>query len=1729
MIPFIKRIVFTVITFFAVAGTFAQTDISKNYSDKEIGFDLAKQTEKLKRRDAKAEYTGQEISKMRDMYSRMYLDKKANEENVLKEMQPAAVQKSGTASRTTLDNIPQSERDALVALYTATNGGSWTNTVQNKGVWPVGNSSAQVVSWDSVTQTGWFGVTVTDGHVTSLRLPYNAMNGPLPAQISQLTYLNTLDLSRNFTLSGSLIQQVYSLTKLEYLNLASTHLTGTISGGIGQLIKLKFLDLSLTSLSGSLPVEIGQLTNLEYFYSHNGQLGGVLPSQIGQLIRLKVLDLHSNLFTGSIPTQIRLLGNLKTLNLCDNFLSGIFAPLGVGQLVNLEYLNLYDNQLTNLIGFGDISSFISLKFLYLSQNQISGPIPIFGTQMHYNLLVLDLSRNNLSGSIPTQVSNFAYLEHLSLSFNQLSDSIPAQIGNMTKLKYIVLGYNQLTGSIPSTFGNLSNLEQLIVFNNKLSGTIPNLTGLIKLKEFRINDNLFRFVDFHNQYTAYMANIPTPLNSFYGFYYSPQGKTDSEVTITQSVGSSVTLTMCTDNRYTTNDTFQWFKGTYPGGVAVNSGFSTANRQLVLSNLTAANAGDYYCLSKHPQITNSSNSNHNLVLQREAIHLNVGIVSTLTECTEGFEGQTFPPAGWLVRDNGVGTANNWIETTTASLVHLGSKAAYVNNEGIGVGNTSEDWLITPRFTVPTNGELQFFAKQTLLGNSNTIYQVRVSTDPLQNNMPGFNPAPLASWTEVTLNSPFNVFAEKKVDLSSYAGQSVYVAFVKVFTQTSSNIGDRWIVDDVRVVRECKAPTHLDTPNIGSTSVNLSWAENGTATQWEVEVVPASGNPTGVGVLTSSNPYTVTNLLPNTAYVFYVRAVCPSCNQLTSNWSESFHFSTTPTNACPGPNHLTTSGYSGTSITLSWNEIGMATSWELVVEPITSGYGNPTPTTGTVITVNQNPTYTVSGLNPNVAYRFYVRSVCGAGSKSEWVSEAFNLNTVSCMANNPNSTYVTGLLIALVNDLITTVNNGGTVTSAYNSPQLQALAPYITDTNIGIYNFSYAPNMENGFSFSFSNHGGTPDFIMDSNVLGGALITDMGIFEYLPQNNYVATGVAYSGNAGLVTKIRRVCHINFCPPIASCTVINPNSIEVNRLMVKLIQKLITLRSGGMTDAAMNGITLPELTYLAPYISDGIPGIYNFASTTIQPGNQLSSIQFSFLPNEITYDVYFAGWQSAFVTDTNYQLNLTGYTDSSAYMQINDNIFNNTIVKTIKIKHVEFCPDEMFCKKHIAIVVDESASIDESEARKIKKQLKNFVTEQANANFLVGSNTYVSLIGLSDKDNDIRTDNVIGSSKILPSGLTNYTNWINKYRLRDNTTAIPNPGAGPNSDYWNSGLSKALAIKADIVILITDGCQTANAAALKTTMGKFKNNNNTPNGPQLYVIGIENGFYVDESTVANKMSIATERDSENNPNLNPSLSRTEPEARAAGFLKKSLKYLLNYPGASYPEASKYGILGADYYGHEDFRFLGNEKDYLYNELVRTGLTCGDKMPTENCDDCYGYQPIPGKTYILSAWVKQERRDQTLTYETLNPQGAFIGIKLEFRQSNADGTPDVTSSYATDLSNNIECAPDPSSEIIEGWQRIFKKFTIPQDSEFFNINIINQDEGMALYFDDIRIHPIDGSMKSFVYDPETYKLMSELDENNYATFYEYDKEGGLIRVKKETAKGVKTIQETRSGNVLKE
>ncbi|MFP4844448.1 fibronectin type III domain-containing protein [Winogradskyella sp. PE311] len=73
-------------------------------------------------------------------------------------------------------------------------------------------------------------------------------------------------------------------------------------------------------------------------------------------------------------------------------------------------------------------------------------------------------------------------------------------------------------------------------------------------------------------------------------------------------------------------------------------------------------------------------------------------------------------------------------------------------------------------------------------------------------------------------------------------------------------------------CTFPVNLDATNLSLDGADLSWTENGTATVWNVEVVLSGNAPTGVPTATGvTNPYTVTGLLANTDYDFYVQADC------------------------------------------------------------------------------------------------------------------------------------------------------------------------------------------------------------------------------------------------------------------------------------------------------------------------------------------------------------------------------------------------------------------------------------------------------------------------------------------------------------------------------------------------------------------------------------------------------------------------------------------------------------------------------------------------------------------------------------------------------------------------------------------------------------------------------------------------------------------------------------------
>lgn len=148
-------------------------------------------------------------------------------------------------------------------------------------------------------------------------------------------------------------------------------------------------------------------------------------------------------------------------------------------------------------------------------------------------------------------------------------------------------------------------------------------------------------------------------------------------------------------------------------------------------------------------------------------------------------------------------------------------------------------------------------------------------------------------------------------------------------------------------------------------------------------------------------------------------------------------------------------------------------------------------------------------------------------------------------------------------------------------------------------------------------------------------------------------------------------------------------------------------------------------------------------------------------------------------------------------------------------------------------------------------------------------------------------------------------------------------------------------------------------------------------------------------------------------------------------------------------------------------------------------------------YKLLEGKSYLVSCWV--------------------------YFEGKANGNVEVKQNGVT-----ISGANEHQDIVIEGWTKIEKQFTVGTTGDLKLILTSNHPTD-PVYFDDIRIQPVQSSMKTYVYQPGDLKLSAELDDQNMATFYNYDEEGILVQVKKETLQGIQTLKTTRNNTYHEE
>ena len=168
-----------------------------------------------------------------------------------------------TARPPLVQTSPETDREALIALYNATGGPNWSGNYN----WL---SDVPISEWEGVTTDG-------NGRVIGLALLGNQLTGEIPPELGNLANLTELYLSGS-QLSGGIPPELGSLASLTRLALSENELSGEIPPELGNLPNLEWLALDGNQFSGEIPPELGNLANLTVLYIQQTQLTGCVPS-----------------------------------------------------------------------------------------------------------------------------------------------------------------------------------------------------------------------------------------------------------------------------------------------------------------------------------------------------------------------------------------------------------------------------------------------------------------------------------------------------------------------------------------------------------------------------------------------------------------------------------------------------------------------------------------------------------------------------------------------------------------------------------------------------------------------------------------------------------------------------------------------------------------------------------------------------------------------------------------------------------------------------------------------------------------------------------------------------------------------------------------------------------------------------------------------------------------------------------------------------------------------------------------------------------------------------------------------------------------------------------------------------------------------------------------------------------------------------------------------------------
>lgn len=637
-------------------------------------------------------------------------------------------------------DVPESERTALINFYNAMGGDNWINNTN----W---NSSNPVSTWFGVftTSTDLNGQPFADGeeHVYGLNFfEDNNLTGILPTALEDLTKLRNI-IIRDGSISGNIPEVVYNLPDMLQIQLFNLGMSGSISPNILNLTNLQVFDVRGNSFSGPLP-DFTTLNNMSFLNIQNNNF---------------VFDDFETQFT-TYQSTINNFNYAPQANISEDQIEIIEVGDDIILDTNLtspnnQYLWFYNgSQLIGEEGSSVVLNDIQPQqmgsyFCFVSNTVVTGLSLSTGTYIigqdptmspDYNTL-LDLY-NSTNGNSWTNNTNW------------LDPNVPLSGWNGISVLdndviVINLGNNNLDGTIPSSITNLNNLESLELRFNNLNSTIPDFSIISSLQYLGLSNNNFDFIDFEVSF----ANNATIAN----FFYSPQKPRDFEIVIDATIGNDYSFPMTTIDG--TSVDYQWhtISKIDPNDLELVSGQNT--NVLDLPNLQSSDMDAYKCIATSPLVPGLEIFRNTIELKGPVSQVERDALIAIYNATNG--PNWFNTVNW----NTSAPVSTWTGVTTT-----GNKVTTLNISGYGlIGQLPNDITNLSNLealyiglgdtgltgTIPSNigdlTELKVFWIQGTgmsgdipdsFGNLLNLYEIRF----LANNFTGILPASISNLTEL-----------------------------------------------------------------------------------------------------------------------------------------------------------------------------------------------------------------------------------------------------------------------------------------------------------------------------------------------------------------------------------------------------------------------------------------------------------------------------------------------------------------------------------------------------------------------------------------------------------------------------------------------------------------------------------------------------------------------------------------------------------------------------------------------------------------------------------------------------------------------------------------------------------------------------------------------------------------------------------------------------------------------